>query len=109
MPGGSKPKRAGAAYEAAVRDYLQAHGFPQCERPALWGRRDRGDLLGVDGFVVQVRNTNRIDLAGAVDDAKVQAGNNGSGWPVAIVKRKGRGVGGSYVVMELETWAEMVR
>jgi hypothetical protein len=107
MPGGSKPKRAGAAYEAAVRDFLK-RWWPDCERPALWGSRDRGDLINVPGWVIQCRCTpNRVDLAGAIEDAKVQAANNGGGRPVAVIKRKNHGVARSYVVLELETWAEI--
>lgn len=109
MSGGSAPRRAGTKFESACRDFIQTWGFPHCERAPLWGGHDRGDLLGIPGFVIQCRNTARLDLAGAIDDAKTQAANNGSGRPVAIIRRRGTSVAGAYVVMELCDWLEVIR
>lgn len=103
----NRPRQKGTAFESACRDYLKGF-FPHCERAPLWGGADRGDLLGVPGMVIQCRNRKMMDLAGAVDDAKAQAANNGSGVPVAIIKRRGMPVARAYVVMELADWARVV-
>lgn len=102
------PRSRGTAFESTCRDYLQ-RWFPHCERAPLWGAKDKGDLLGIPGFVIQCRNTKTIDLAGAIDDARAQADNNGRGLPVAIIKRRRKNVGQSYVVMELADWARLIR
>lgn len=103
----SVARAKGTAFESACRDVLK-RWFPHCERAPLWGGADRGDLLGVPGFVIQCRNTKTMDLAGALDDARKQAAHNGGGIPVAIVKRRGKHVRQAYVVMELADWAELV-
>lgn len=104
----TKARAKGTQFESACRDVLKTW-FPYCERAPLWGGSDRGDLLGIPGFVIQCRNTKTIDLAGALDDARKQAANNGGGVPVAIVKRRGVHASRAYVVMELTDWAELIQ
>lgn len=100
-------KVRGTRWESAVRDFLNSAGL-QTFRPALHGNVDKGDLFGVAGWTVQCRDTARIDLAGAVDDARQQALNAGTSAFVAIVKRRRRGVGEAYAVMPLELWSSVV-
>lgn len=105
MTGGAAPKRKGAAFERDVVDYLRANGFPDAARAYGAGRPDdRGDIAGVPGTTVQVRNTNRIELADAVDTANRQRMANRSPYHVAIIKRKGRSVRDAYVVQTLAQW-----
>jgi len=100
-------KIRGTRWESACRDWLTEHGI-RAFRPALHGGKDRGDLFGVEGWTLQCRDTAKIDLAGAVDDARTQADNAGTPWFAAIVKRRRKSVGAAYVVMSLEQWAALV-
>jgi hypothetical protein len=81
---------------------------PQLVRPALHGAQDKGDLFGLPGWTLQCRDTAKIDLAGAVDDAREQAANAGTRWFAAIVKRRRKGVDQAYVVMPADVWADLV-
>jgi len=74
-------------------------------RPALHGKDDKGDLFGLPGWTLQCRDTAKIDLAGAVDDARQQAVNGRTPFFAAIVKRRRRGVDEAYVVMPLDVFA----
>jgi hypothetical protein len=96
-------KVKGTRWESAVRDWLVERGR-NVFRPALHGALDKGDLFGVDDWTIQCRDTAKIDLAGAVDDARAQAANAGTRFFVAIVKRRRKGVAEAYAVMPLEVW-----
>lgn len=96
----SAAKRKGTAAESAVVTFLRPF-FPWADRVPLSGSRDRGDVsLGPGGPCVEVKNTNRLDLSGALDEAEEEARNAGAPFGVAWIKRRGRtNPGDWYVVM----------
>jgi hypothetical protein len=105
----SASKRKGTAWESAVVDWLRAHGHPYCERRALNGSRDRGDITGIPNVVVEAKNTNRHDFAGAVDEARVEAANARVDIFVAVIKRKGKGdPGEAYAVTTLDVFNRLL-
>lgn len=96
----SASKRKGTAAETAVVNYLQSWGYNQCERRALQGTLDRGDIAGIPGLVIEVKDHARMDLAAWVDEAEVEKRNDGGSAGVVWHKRRGRGdVGDWYVTM----------
>jgi hypothetical protein len=102
-------KKRGTAFESAVVAWLRANGRPQVERRALNGARDRGDIAGLPNSVLECKATSRLDLAGAVDEARVEAANAGVDLYAAVIKRRGRGdPGDAYVVTDLRTWNRML-
>lgn len=107
------PKRKGTAFESAVVAHIEAHGLP-ARRVALAGSADQGDIHVWDGdgdlHVLECKNRRGYAIAEAVDQAKAEAENAGSMWPVAVLKRNGVGdVGRSFVVMELDDWLAGLR
>jgi hypothetical protein len=98
----SPSKRKGTAFETLVANYLGV------ERKTLKGNRDEGDLI-VPDWALELKATKEIDLAGAIDEARVEAKNAGVPHFAAIIKRRGRGVGEAYVVQTLEQWARLVK
>lgn len=104
----SAARRSGTAYESAVVAYLTAHGFPHVERRTLHGNADRGDIAGVAGWAVECKAVRALDLAGWATEATREAVNARSPWWAVIVKRRGRPVAESYVLLTLATWAEAV-
>ena len=62
----SAAKRKGPAFEGQVVSYLREHGFPQAERRVMGGSRDRGDVAGVPGWVLELKATRALDLAEAL-------------------------------------------
>jgi hypothetical protein len=101
-------KRLGTDHEVKVRDFLKANGHPYCERLALSGSRDIGDLL-IPGIVIGCKNEKRIDLAGYMDEIQVQKANAGAPLGVEIVKRRGYGIARAYAVLELADFAEVIK
>ncbi len=107
----SAARQKGTAAETAVVGYLQAHGHPYAERRAGNGNQDRGDIAGVPGVVVEVKNCKTMDLAGWVDEATIEARNAGVPIGVVVHHRKGKGagnVGEWYATMTLATLVELL-
>lgn len=98
----SKSKIKGTRWESAVRDYLVSRGFVTVERRTLYGNQDRGDLLGVSGWTLECKDTARLDLPAAIDEAKTEAVNAGTPYFAAIVKRRRKPVSQAYFVLTLE-------
>lgn len=87
----SASKRKGTAAETAVVGYLRATGFPHAERRALNGASDRGDIAGIPGVVIEVKNTARIELAAHLDEALAERDNDGAEIAALWHKRRGKG------------------
>lgn len=106
----SAAKRAGTSWESAIVAYLSANGFPHAERRALNGAKDRGDIAGIPGVVIEAKNRKVIDLAGFIDEAEAERANDGARLGVAWIKRRGRGsAGDGYVVLTGAAFVELLR
>jgi hypothetical protein len=100
-------QRKGDQFERDVVQYLTPW-WPRAERRRARGvRLDRGDLVGIDGWVVECKDHASIDLAGFVDQAAQEAENAGVSRYVAVVKRRRRGIDQAYAVMPLRVWADV--
>jgi hypothetical protein len=104
----SASKAKGTRAESAIVEYLRRRGWLQAERRALAGRGDKGDVTGVP-CVIECKNTNRLDLAGAVDEANAEAANACADIGVAWIKRRGKGDPADwYVAMDGRTFTELL-
>lgn len=103
-------KIKGSAYERDVVKALRALGF-DAERAYGAGRPDDVGDIDIAGVPVAIecKNTQRLDLAGFVDEARTEARNAGVEIGVAIVKRRGRPASESYMVCRLDDGAELLR
>lgn len=103
-------KNRGTRFESEVVRYLIDRGFVHAERRALHGARDRGDIAGIDGVCIEIKNQNRIQLAEWVDEATLEGHNASAEVAVVWHHRKGRpGAGHGYVTMTGEVFASMLR
>lgn len=98
--------RTGAEWEWRLARYLQ-HWFPLAEPRRQGGKNDRGDIAGIFDTVIEAKAERKIDLAGAMKEAEVEARNAGVSLKVCIFKRRNHPVGKAYVVQELDQWAEI--
>lgn len=100
----------GTRWETAIVDYLRANGWPYVERRARNGAKDRGDIAGIPGLVVEAKSTNRIELAAWVGEAETERDNDGAQYGVVWAKRKGRqSAADGYVVMSGAQFAALLR
>jgi hypothetical protein len=103
-------RKAGTSWETAIVESLRAYGFPHAERRRLSGSKDRGDIAGVPGIAIEAKNTSRLALAEAVDEANVEALNANVPIGVAWLKRRGKTSPlEGYVVMSGDTFLRLIQ
>lgn len=105
----SASKRKGTGWESVIVAALQGAGFVHAERRALAGARDRGDIAGIPGLVVEAKNAARLDLAGWLAEAEVERVNDRARWGVVWAKRRGKAsAADGYVVMSGATFLQLL-
>jgi hypothetical protein len=108
MTNRSKTKGSGA--ERAVVEHLRAHGFPHAERRIAGSTKDRGDIAGVPGVVIEVKNCERTALGAGVDEAELEQANDGAAYGVVWHKRRGRSeAGGWYATLPASQLVRLLR
>ncbi|MFH9977915.1 hypothetical protein ACH4ND_01380 [Streptomyces sp. NPDC017179] len=106
----SRSKAKGTAAETAVVRFLQAAGFVQAERRTLNGVKDRGDIAGVPGVVIEVKNCARQELPAWVAEAELERDNDRASLGVVWHKRRGKSDPGDWFVsMSGHQFAELLR
>ena len=104
----SKQKQKGTAAETAVVNWLKSKGRKHVERRSLNGTNDRGDIAGIPGVVIEVKNHARMALSEWVDEMLVEVLNDKADTGIVIHKRKGTtNVGQWYATMTVEQWWEL--
>ncbi len=89
-------------------DFLRGHGFPYAERRAQRGARDCGDVAGVIGWVLELKNHREMDLATWMNEAQKEAINDGSYRHAVVHKRRGKNVRDAYVTLPLWAFADLL-
>lgn len=103
-------KNKGSEAERNVVQYLREQGYPYAERTRAGWTDDRGDIDGLPGVTVEVKNEKRIDLAGYMVELarEMVAGRADTG--VVIVKKRGTtNVGDWYAVMPVSVWTALIK
>lgn len=96
----SAARRKGTAWESMVVEHLRANGAPHAERRALAGAKDRGDVAGIPGVVIECKSAARVELAAWLDEAETERANDRADVGVVWIKRRGRtSPGAGFVVM----------
>ncbi|MDA4120119.1 MAG: hypothetical protein OK436_05985 [Thaumarchaeota archaeon] len=101
-------KAKGSAFEVAVCAWLRENGFPYAERRVQAGSQDRGDVAGIPGLVLELKNHKTMDLSGWMDELRAEKSNARAVTGAVVVKRRSHSVAKSYVVMELEDFAKLI-
>ena len=79
------------------------------ERTRAGWQDDRGDIDGLPGVVIEVKNQKRIDLPGWLDELGVEMMNAKAWTGVLVVKRRGSTDPDDwYFVMPGNVWAELM-
>ena len=86
----SAAKSRGTRAETAVVRALRAEGFVHAERRALHGNQDRGDIAGIPGLVIEVKNHARLALAEWVAEMETERDRDGARYGAVWHKRRGR-------------------
>ena len=102
-------KTKGSSAERAVVEHLRATGWPHAERRLAGSSKDRGDVAGVPGVVIEVKNCARQDLAGWLAEAETERANDRADYGVVWHKRRGRGNAADwFVTMDGATFTRLL-
>lgn len=82
-------RRKGTAGENGVIDYLRRRGWPYAERRALGGSKDRGDVAGIAGVVLEVKNCAKWQPAAWLAEAAAEQANDNAVLSAVVVKKRG--------------------
>jgi len=106
----SAAKAKGSKAESDVVKWLKVNGFPYADRRIAGAQLDKGDISGVNGVTIEVKNHARMDLSAWVKELEVEIKND-SAWTGTILhKRKGRSdVNEWYCTMPAKVWVELIR
>lgn len=108
----SAQRSKGTAAETAVVDYLRAHGHPAAERRALAGAKDRGDISGIPGVVIEVKSAARLEIPAWLRETKAEQANDGARIGLLVIKPRGIGntrVGQWWAVLPLADAIELIK
>lgn len=95
----------GTRWESAIVGFLKENGYLHAERRQKAGAKDKGDITGLTPYLmIEAKDEARINLAGYMDEVVEQTKNANAIIGVAWIKRRGKGVSRSYVVMEPDTF-----
>lgn len=82
----NRPKQKGTAGESAVVSFLRTAGFPYAERLALQGGKDRGDITGIPGIVIEVKAVQEYAFNTWLREARVERDNAGADFGIVVAK-----------------------
>ena len=106
----SASKRKGTSWESQIVDYLRGQGAPHAERRALGGAKDRGDIAGVPGVVIEAKAAAKIELGVWLAEAEAERVNDGADLAVVWHKRRGKASpADGYVSMDGATLVRLLR
>jgi hypothetical protein len=86
----SRNKAKGSAWERAIVEHLRSAGWPYAERRIAGAAKDRGDIAGVVGVVIEAKNAARLDLAGWIAETETERVNDSAWLGVVWHKRTGK-------------------
>ncbi|MFE2384456.1 PDDEXK family nuclease [Streptomyces misionensis] len=105
----SRNKAKGSAWERAIVEHLRSAGWPFAERRLAGAAKDRGDIAGVVGVVIEAKNTASRNLAGWIDETEVERNNDGAWLGVVWHKRTGKAsAADGYVTMTGAQFTELL-
>lgn len=107
----NRSRDKGTAWETAIVGYLRASGAPHAERRRLSGAKDRGDIAGLPGVVVEAKwAAARLELAAWIAEAEAERVNAGAELAVVWHHRRGKASpGDGYVTMTGATLVRLLR
>ena len=106
----SAAKRKGSQAERDVVAWLKANGYKYADRRLAGATLDKGDISGVPGVTIEIKNHTKMDLAGWTAELEVEMKNDNAWTGVVLHKRKGKGdVGQWYASMPAQVWLALLK
>lgn len=107
----NRPRQVGTNWEMRVLRYLASYGIDVRRMPPA-GSLDVGDLQLVDKdsdrWVLECKATKALDIAGGMNELKVELERAGAPFGACVFKRRNHDTSRGYVVMELHQLAALL-
>lgn len=106
----SKSKQKGTLAETAVADFLRKT-FTAVERRTLSGKNDKGDIAGVPGCVIEVKNQRSYKIHEWMKETETERANAKAEIGLLVIKPNGIGVSKVadwWTVVSLETITKLI-
>jgi len=109
----SRAKQKGTNAESAVVTYLQSR-FPyaQIERRALQGNKDRGDITGLPGIVIEVKADKSYRINEWLRETEQERLNDNAKLGILVVKPKGIGSANTnkwWAIVPFEVMVDLIK
>lgn len=110
----SKAKQKGTAAESALVKFLAGQGFPYAERRALTGANDQGDITGIPGLCMEVKNHSTYKFPAWLKETEIERKNAKADFGILVVKPHGIGmttdkVGQWWALMPMQAMMDLLR
>ena len=106
---GSAAKAKGSNAERDVVKWLK-QWFPYVDRRLAGATLDKGDISGIPGVTIEIKNHAKMDLAGWLEELATEMANDNAWTGVVLHKRRGRGSPGEwYATMPGQVWVDLLR
>ena len=90
----SKAKQKGTSAETAfVKNERVLQGFPMVERRSLSGANDQGDISGMVGLCIEIKNQKSYKIPEWLKETEVERINAKADYGILVVKPNGVGLG----------------
>ena len=90
--------------EREVADFLKAHGYDARRGQQFCGANGDADVVGLPGFHIEVKRTERLDLYGALEQSRADARDGET--PVVFHRRNRKAW---IVAMDAEDFIRLIR
>lgn len=108
MANAAKAKGSGA--ERDVVKWLKAEGFQYADRRLAGATLDKGDISGIPGVTIEIKNHASMNLSGWLEELATEMANDGAWTGVVVHKRRGRGSPAEwYASMPAQVWLELLK
>jgi hypothetical protein len=105
----SASKAKGSQAERDVVKWLK-QWFPYADRRLAGATLDKGDISGIPGVTIEIKNHAKMDLAGWLEELSTEMGNDNAWTGVVVHKRRGRRSPGEwYATMPAQVWVDLLR
>ena len=106
----NRSKQKGTQGETQIVNYLREQGFSACERRALNGSTDRGDVAGIHSTVIEAKKANKIELSAWLAELAVEMHNDNARFGAVWAWRRGKSSPADwYVVMPGHVFVDMLK
>lgn len=101
-------KAKGSSAERAVVAWLK-QWFPYVDRRLAGATLDKGDVSGIPGVTIEIKNHATMNLSGWLAELETEMKNDGAWTGVVIHKKKGKtDVGQWYATMPASVWVDLL-